>query len=117
MLEASTGATGRVTRLRCPSSELRRYQEETIRRLSPPPSSATWRLATTSSGWAATARSSLGRSARAERRELLRVAAPLHDVGKIAIPDAILLKPGALTRRSAQIERARRDRLPDPRRL
>ncbi|OBS08303.1 HD domain-containing phosphohydrolase [Acidihalobacter prosperus] len=29
--------------------------------------------------------------------ELLRAAAPLHDVGKIAIPDAILNKPGALT--------------------
>ena len=29
--------------------------------------------------------------------ELIRRAAPLHDVGKIAIPDAILLKPGALT--------------------
>ncbi len=29
--------------------------------------------------------------------ELLRFAAPLHDVGKIAIPDAILGKPGRLT--------------------
>ncbi|AOU96706.1 hypothetical protein BI364_00545 [Acidihalobacter yilgarnensis] len=29
--------------------------------------------------------------------ELLRAAAPLHDVGKIAIPDAVLNKPGALT--------------------
>ncbi len=29
--------------------------------------------------------------------ELLSDASPLHDVGKIAIPDAILLKPGALT--------------------
>ncbi len=27
----------------------------------------------------------------------LRYAAPLHDVGKVAIPDAILLKPGPLT--------------------
>jgi HD-GYP domain-containing protein (c-di-GMP phosphodiesterase class II) len=29
--------------------------------------------------------------------ERLSYAAPLHDVGKVAIPDAILLKPGALT--------------------
>ncbi len=29
--------------------------------------------------------------------ELLRMAAPMHDVGKIAIPDAILNKPGKLT--------------------
>jgi putative two-component system response regulator len=35
--------------------------------------------------------------------ELIRVAAPLHDVGKIGIPDEILLKPGPLT----DVERAR----------
>ena len=29
--------------------------------------------------------------------ELIRAAAPLHDIGKIAIPEEILLKPGALT--------------------
>ena len=32
-----------------------------------------------------------------EEVELLRRAAPLHDVGKVAIPDAILLKPEKLT--------------------
>jgi putative two-component system response regulator len=32
-----------------------------------------------------------------ERVEMLRVAAPLHDIGKIGIPDAVLLKPGRLT--------------------
>ena len=30
--------------------------------------------------------------------EIIRFAAPLHDIGKIAIPDHILLKPGPLTR-------------------
>lgn len=29
--------------------------------------------------------------------ETLRLAAPMHDVGKIGIPDAVLLKPGKLT--------------------
>jgi putative two-component system response regulator len=29
--------------------------------------------------------------------ELMRLAAPMHDVGKIAIPDRILLKPGPLS--------------------
>ena len=33
----------------------------------------------------------------AEEVELIRRAAPLHDVGKIGIPDAILMKPGPLT--------------------
>jgi cyclic di-GMP phosphodiesterase len=35
----------------------------------------------------------------AEEIELLRMAAPMHDVGKIGIPDRILLKPGPLTPR------------------
>jgi HD-GYP domain-containing protein (c-di-GMP phosphodiesterase class II) len=33
----------------------------------------------------------------AEECELLRLAAPMHDVGKIGIPDAVLNKPGKLT--------------------
>ena len=32
-----------------------------------------------------------------DRAELFRRAAPLHDLGKIGIPDSILLKPGKLT--------------------
>ncbi len=35
--------------------------------------------------------------------ELMRFAAPLHDVGKIAIPDYILLKPGKLTREEFEV--------------
>ncbi|RUM46149.1 MAG: two-component system response regulator [Hydrogenimonas sp.] len=32
-----------------------------------------------------------------EEVELIRLAAPMHDIGKIGIPDAILLKPGKLS--------------------
>ncbi len=32
-----------------------------------------------------------------EEAELLRMASPMHDIGKVAIPDAILNKPGKLT--------------------
>ena len=46
-----------------------------------------------------------GRS-RADGREDIRVASPMHDVGKIAIPDSILLKPGWLTPRSASVMEA-----------
>jgi putative two-component system response regulator len=31
------------------------------------------------------------------RCELLRIASPLHDIGKIAVPDRVLLKPGPLS--------------------
>lgn len=33
----------------------------------------------------------------ADKVRLIRLAAPMHDVGKIGIPDSILLKPGALS--------------------
>ena len=32
-----------------------------------------------------------------ENVQLLKMASPMHDIGKVVIPDAILLKPGALT--------------------
>jgi putative two-component system response regulator len=40
---------------------------------------------------------------RREEIEAIRLAAPMHDVGKIGIPDTILLKPGELTTREFQI--------------
>ncbi len=32
-----------------------------------------------------------------EEAELIRIASPMHDIGKVAIPDSILKKPGKLT--------------------
>lgn len=41
-----------------------------------------------------------------EDREVLSIAAPMHDVGKIGIADAILLKPGKLTPEEFEIMKA-----------
>jgi response regulator RpfG family c-di-GMP phosphodiesterase len=41
----------------------------------------------------------------AQAREMLRYAAPLHDIGKIGIPDAILNKPGMHTAAETEIMR------------
>jgi putative two-component system response regulator len=41
--------------------------------------------------------------ASADEVELIRRAAPLHDVGKIGVPDSILLKPGKLDRQEFQL--------------
>ncbi len=40
-----------------------------------------------------------------EECELILATSPLHDVGKIAIPDSILLKPGALTSQELEVMR------------
>lgn len=59
----------------------------------------TWRVAQTAGAIAR--RMSLGPA----RVEMLMRAARLHDVGKITVPDAVLLKPGGLTDEEFQIVR------------
>ena len=44
-----------------------------------------------------------------EQVRVLRRAAPLHDVGKIGIPDSILLKPGPLSRAEYAVMRSHTD--------
>jgi len=98
VLERTVALRETITRLETSDAELRRLREETIRRLS----------------WAAEFRNQetgehivrmslycalLARLAGldAERAEMIRIASPMHDVGKIGIPDRIMLKPGRLT--------------------
>jgi putative two-component system response regulator len=40
-----------------------------------------------------------------ERVEMVRMAAPLHDLGKIGVPDAVLLKPGPLVEAESALMR------------
>lgn len=44
-----------------------------------------------------------------EEAELLRIASPMHDIGKIAIPDAILTKNGKLTDEEFEIMKTHAD--------
>jgi hemerythrin-like metal-binding protein len=44
-----------------------------------------------------------------KQRELLYIATPMHDVGKIGIPDAILLKPGKLTPEEFEVMKTHTD--------
>jgi methanogenic corrinoid protein MtbC1 len=89
---------GRSNELRRALSELEIAQEETVRRLS---MAVEFRDEDTGAHI-----ERIGRFSRmlaeqigmdAEFCERIAHAAPLHDVGKVAIPDAILLKPGPLT--------------------
>ena len=41
-----------------------------------------------------------------DRIDLIATLAPLHDIGKVGVPDAVLRKPGALTARGAQRDAA-----------
>jgi putative two-component system response regulator len=98
-VEESTGALrAAVSDLEMSQLELRAYQEETIRRLS---SAAELRDLETGkhldrmSRYCALLAGKVGLES--TRVDLIRVASPMHDVGKIAIPDSILLKPGSLT--------------------
>jgi cyclic di-GMP phosphodiesterase len=87
-----------IERLKASEDERRRSETEAIRRLA---AAIEFRDAATGihiermSGFVAHLALEAGLTP--ERCELLRLASPLHDIGKIAIADQILLKPGPLT--------------------
>ncbi len=104
-VDARTAALSKaVLRLQRSEQELRTHQEETVKRLS---SMAELRDLETGrhlermSNYCAliAERFDFNR----ERVELMRIASPMHDVGKIGIPDNILLKPSTLTAEEREV--------------
>jgi diguanylate cyclase (GGDEF)-like protein len=93
-----------VSRLSRSELDLRQAQAETIRRLA---DAAEYRDAETGRHTERMARMCEQIARRLgldeERCQLLRDASPLHDIGKIAIPDDILLKPDAFTRQEREV--------------
>jgi len=93
-----------VSKLERAEKDLRLAQEETIHRLS---LAAEFRDDETSrhiermSRYCALLARRMGEDER--RSELLRIASKMHDIGKIGVPDAILLKPGKLTSEEFEI--------------
>jgi putative two-component system response regulator len=107
VLDRTAALRDTIAQLESSDAELRRLREETIRRLS----------------WAAEFRNQetgehivrmslycalLARLAGldGDHAEAIRIASPMHDVGKIGIPDRILLKPGRLTQDEREVMKA-----------
>ena len=87
-----------IGKLEVAEKELRLAQEDTVERLSIAAEfrdDETARHVQRMSRYSALLASRAGEDA--QRAELVRIASVMHDVGKIGIPDSILLKPGKLT--------------------
>jgi putative two-component system response regulator len=99
MVRARTGEMWNyISQLEKAEREMRTLQDETIQRLSLAAEfrdNESPRHIQRMSRYCALMADRLGLDA--ERCELIRVASALHDVGKIGIPDHILMKPGSLT--------------------
>lgn len=96
--ERTSDLTATVERLSLTEQALRESQEEAIRRLAfaaefrdPTTGAHINRMSRTCELLAE--RSGLGR----ERAELIRIASPMHDIGKIGVSDEVLRKPGKLS--------------------
>ncbi|HXH87655.1 MAG TPA: HD domain-containing phosphohydrolase [Gaiellaceae bacterium] len=107
VLERTSSLRDTISRLESSEAEMRRLREETIHRLSSAAESRsqeTGQHIVRMSLYCALLARLTGIDA--ERAELIRIASPMHDVGKIGIPDRILLKPGRLTNEERQIMEA-----------
>jgi HD-GYP domain-containing protein (c-di-GMP phosphodiesterase class II)/sensor domain CHASE-containing protein len=97
-------AWGLETKVRERTEELRLAQEEIIQRLV---TASLWRDEETGTHIHRTGLFSeaLAKAAgwSAAEAEIIRQAAPMHDVGKIGIPDAVLRKPGMLTPKEFEV--------------
>ena len=96
--QRTSDLTATVQRLLSTEQALRESQEEAIRRLAfaaefrdPTTGAHINRMSRTSELLAE--RSGLGH----EKAELIRIASPMHDIGKIGVSDEVLRKPGKLT--------------------
>jgi putative two-component system response regulator len=90
--------TEAMERLQESEQELRTHHEETIRRLSSAAElrdQETGRHIDRMSRYCELIAEKLGLPP--EQIELVRIASPMHDIGKIAIPDSVLLKPATFT--------------------
>jgi putative two-component system response regulator len=96
--ERTSELWGAIGKLEVADKELRLAQEDTVERLSIAAEfrdDETARHVQRMSRYSSLLVSRTGGDA--ERAELVRIASVMHDVGKIGIPDSILLKPGKLT--------------------
>ena len=96
--ERTADLTATVERLSRAEEALRTSQEEAIRRLA---HAAEFRDPTTGAHLNRMSRACGMLAERAgldaSQSELIRIASPMHDIGKIGVPDEILRKPGKLT--------------------
>jgi putative two-component system response regulator len=87
-----------LSELAARSTEVEQLHEESVLRLA---TVAEWRDACTGAHLrrisVGTERLAALAGLDADRRDVVRVASLLHDIGKVAVPDSVLLKPGALT--------------------
>jgi putative two-component system response regulator len=96
--ERTSDLTATIERLSRTERALRESQEEAIRRLA---YAAEFRDSTTGAHINRMSRTCEILAARAglgtERVELIRIASPMHDIGKIGVSDEVLRKPGKLS--------------------